>query len=346
MTFDPTAQRRFSGCLADVLLSETGYVQPVGGPYRRFVGTKSYNDKLRKSGHAPMPLGRYEWIASSQHLRAPDGSLYGLPPVPDGHWYDDDPRDRGGRTAAGILQREYDPWRRARSLPTQDAWLISDGEVDTIYRTQYWDAIHGDDLPAGLDCVVMHIAVLNGVGIGIRLLQRAAGVKGDGHFGLASREALGQSDIGDLIAVLCRHWRTYLRQCKTFEDFGDAWLARVDAVERRAGAMAYRVQTAPDADSDVPVPSRKAALPTQPATVAASPDAWTATTTGAGGGGIIATEMPAAVERAAASPWGLTPTGIIYALALSPTFWCGVIAVGGAAYLWFRNRRNIILQGV
>lgn len=45
---------------------------------------------------------------------------------------DDDPRDPGGRTSRGILQREYDRYRDARGLPRGDVWRAAD--VDQFFR--------------------------------------------------------------------------------------------------------------------------------------------------------------------------------------------------------------------
>lgn len=51
----------------------------------------------------------------------------------------DNPADPGGRTNQGVIQRNYDAWRRSQGLPTQDVYLMTDDERDAIYRT-YWDA--------------------------------------------------------------------------------------------------------------------------------------------------------------------------------------------------------------
>ena len=45
---------------------------------------------------------------------------------------DDDPRDPGGRTSRGIIQREYDAWRRGQNLLTCDVWSATDGEVEGV----------------------------------------------------------------------------------------------------------------------------------------------------------------------------------------------------------------------
>lgn len=306
MQFDPYGQRRFAVCLAEVLRQETGYAQPVGGPYKR---------------HA----------SGSNHI----------PSKADGMWFDDDPDDRGGRTAAGILQREYDAWRTAMGVPKRDVWLIEDGELTDIYLRQYWQHVHGDALPAGLDLAVMNIGVLCGIGKAVRFLQAALGVTVDGHFGVATQSALAGHDVGDLIADVCESWRKYLRGCPTFWKHGKGWLERVDDIEQKARALAYSVQTEPEADIASPVPSRKAREAEPPSSMAVSKEGNAAIALGGTGGWTVAQDMPQAIATAAASPYGLTPTGIFVALASSPAFWMGVMAIASAAYWWLKRREKL-----
>src|ERR1700722_18553072 len=75
----------------------------------------------------------------------------------------DDPRDPGGRTNCGITQANYDVYRKSKGLPPHDVYLMADNERDDIYRTRYWDAVRGDQLPSGLDYVVFDGAVNSGV---------------------------------------------------------------------------------------------------------------------------------------------------------------------------------------
>jgi lysozyme family protein len=63
---------------------------------------------------------------------------------------DDDPHDHGGRTAHGIIQREYDGFRTRHGQPRQDVWKITPAEYAEIYHDRYWMP-WCDRLPAGLD---------------------------------------------------------------------------------------------------------------------------------------------------------------------------------------------------
>ena len=72
------------------------------------------------------------------------------------------PKDPGGRTNKGITQRVYNAWRTRSHLPIRDVYLISDTEVESIYRSQYWDVIKGDQLPPGVDYAVFDGAMNSG----------------------------------------------------------------------------------------------------------------------------------------------------------------------------------------
>ncbi|WP_377846987.1 glycosyl hydrolase 108 family protein [Bosea sp. UC22_33] len=57
--------------------------------------------------------------------------------------------DPGGATMKGVTQRVYDAYRERRGLPQQSVRLISEAEIQEIYRKQYWNVIKGDKLPKG-----------------------------------------------------------------------------------------------------------------------------------------------------------------------------------------------------
>ncbi len=84
--------------------------------------------------------------------------------------------DPGGKTMYGITRRTY---LRAIKLGIvipnpQGVRGLSAKEADEIYRVMYWDVIHGDDLPTGLNALVFDIEVNSGQGG--RRLQRALSV--------------------------------------------------------------------------------------------------------------------------------------------------------------------------
>lgn len=93
-----------------------------------------------------------------------------------------DPHDSGGRTHEGVIQREYDPYRRRKGLPLQSVYLATDAEIDEIYFVSYWKML-AYRMPPGLDLSVMDNDVNEGVGEGARLLQHVIGAHVDGQWG-------------------------------------------------------------------------------------------------------------------------------------------------------------------
>lgn len=228
---------RYPLVLALVLQEETSYRQPPGGPFVRLIVGKGTNERRRKRNLPPLPLGRYTFDHERGVLRNESGVEIDVPTVPDGCAYDDDPHDTGGRTCMGILQREYDSWRRSRGLATQDVWRIADAEVVAIFRAQYWDALRCGEMPAGIDYAMADFGFLCGVPNASQRLQRLLGVKVDGQIGLATLAAVRAADIADLAKQIAAVRERYLRGCRTFWKHGDGWLARAGRVHERVVAM-------------------------------------------------------------------------------------------------------------
>jgi lysozyme family protein len=305
---------RFLECLAITLREETGYEQPVGGRY----------------------------------LRHANGSTH-IPARADDRFFSDDPDDTGGRTGGGILQREYDAWRRARLMPRRDVWQIDDVELDALYDMQYWQAVKGDRLPAGIDLMVFDFGVNCGVGTAIRRLQRALGVTVDGHIGQVTLDAVDRADPAGLIRKLRATREDYHRHCRTFWKHGKGWLARTKRVANDATAMLGRrgraTSTRPEHYADVAGISPdlatppKAKLPEPAESMATSSTGNTAATVGAGTVIAIAVEAGQAAKRVASGGATLSVQSILIELATSVTFWLAVVTVLGSAYIWFERRR-------
>ncbi len=160
---------------------------------------------------------------------------------------DDDPHDHGGRTAHGIIQREYDAYRRRKNLSQQDVWKITPEEVTAIYHDNYWSP-WCDKVPAGIDYAFFDFGVNAGPVQATRTLQRVLGVRVDGHMGpVTMGKLLERADynLGKLIKEYCEARRAFYRNLRQFPRYGRGWLARVDHVEHgsmeiAAGAEATR----------------------------------------------------------------------------------------------------------
>ena len=166
----------------------------------------------------------------------------------EGGWSDhsDDP---GGATNKGVTLSTYRAWKGKATK--SDLRKISDADVAAIYRAWYWQAVRGDDLPAGLDLVAFDAAVNSGPSRGARWLQQALGVSDDGKVGpqtvAAAKRAYAPAAVMRAIAIR----RGFLKSLKTWPTFGKGWTARLDAVEAAALAMAEVQPPRPDVE---PVP--------------------------------------------------------------------------------------------
>ncbi len=149
---------------------------------------------------------------------------------------DDDPNDPGGRTSRGIIQREYDAYRRLKNLPPADVWHATDEEVRDIYLSSYW-LPWCPKLPPGVDLCYFDMAVNSGPHEATKLLQRALRVNDDGHFGVVTLGALADAKNADLVEEFSDQRRDFYRSLRTFKYFGKGWLSRVQTIENAATKM-------------------------------------------------------------------------------------------------------------
>jgi lysozyme family protein len=83
----------------------------------------------------------------------------------------DNPKDPGGLTRFGISKRSY---------PHLAIDTLTEWDAKQIYRRDFWDAIHGEDLPKTLRFDLFDGAVNSGPAQATKWLQRALGVEDDG----------------------------------------------------------------------------------------------------------------------------------------------------------------------
>lgn len=213
---------------------------------------------------------------------------------------DDDPHDHGGRTSRGIIQREWNAFRKTHPGRPSDVWKAPDEDIKTIYHDQYWEP-YCDWMPTGVDLCFFNTAVNSGRQQAVKELQRAIGVNNvDGMMGIVTKNTLLEyNDIEGLIKILSNKRRAYYRALRQFPRYGRGWLARTDRVEKAALAMAAtatppehiatnyeHVDTIPT-DSTYSLSAK--AAPTDPAKPVVSQETGVAMTTSSSiGSGIVA----------------------------------------------------------
>jgi len=198
---------------------------------------------------------------------------------------DDDPHDHGGRTAHGIIQREYDGFRARHGQPAQDVWKITPAEYTEIYHDRYWMP-WCDRLPAGMDYAFFDACVNAGPAQAARTLQRALALRTDGNMGdvtLAKVKEASEHDPEGVIHAFCEKRRAFYRALAQFPRYGRGWLSRVDHVERAAKAMARagtEATTRGGLSDDLKVEASARAKAEDTAKPPLSTEAGAATTTG------------------------------------------------------------------
>lgn len=152
---------------------------------------------------------------------------------------DDDPVDPGGRTNQGVIQREFSAWLRKNGKPNRDVFSMTPDERDAIYYQNYGSKILFDDLPPGVDLVILDGAINSGVSQSVKWVQRALGVSATGIMGNITMSAIEQyPDHDDLIAKILDRRMAFLRSLKTFPHFGRGWTSRVDQLRKTGQAWA------------------------------------------------------------------------------------------------------------
>jgi lysozyme family protein len=111
------------------------------------------------------------WLA---FLGPIEGGL-NMNPSDPGNW-------TGGRPGDGFL-RGTNGGISAASYPTLDIAALTQDQIDAIRKTDFWDAVHGDFLPAPIAFVVADAAYMSGPDRATRQMQQALGVTVDGDIG-------------------------------------------------------------------------------------------------------------------------------------------------------------------
>ena len=171
----------------------------------------------------------------------------------EGGW-SDHPSDPGGATMKGVTLATY---RRYRPGATkQDLRNISDADLQRIYRDGYWNAIRGDELPAGLDYALFDFAVNSGPSRAVTYLQTIVGAAPDGKMGPLTLAAIAKHSPVTLIGDLCSHRLAFLERLSTWPTYGKGWVRRVAEVRLLATRMAQDEHKAKPPIASAPPPDR------------------------------------------------------------------------------------------
>lgn len=150
--------------------------------------------------------------------------------------YVDNKLDPGGATNWGCTQSSWEGYI-GHKVSVDDMKALTKEDVKPLYKKRYWDAIHGDAIPSGLDYCLFDCAINSGVNRSAKIIQEIVGVFADGAIGNNTVSAITQLNPVTAINEFCDKRQAFLESLKTFPVFGKGWSKRVSEVRTRALEM-------------------------------------------------------------------------------------------------------------
>ena len=144
--------------------------------------------------------------------------------------FGEDPKDRGNWTTGIIGQGELRGTKfgiSAMSYPTTAIADLTLDQAKKIYKRDFWDRAQADQYDPAIAYQLFDIAVNNGNGNAIRMIQRAAGVADDGQIGPRSIAAIKAMPVTDLIMRLNAERLLFITKLSTWPTYGKGWTNRV-----------------------------------------------------------------------------------------------------------------------
>lgn len=141
-----------------------------------------------------------------------------------------DPQDRGNWTSGIVGVGELRGTKygvSAMSYPNVDIRSLTLEGAKTIFRRDFWDRVHGDELHDGVSFQLFDFAINSGIGNGIRGLQRAIGVAQDGQWGPISRAAALAMTECDTVMRLLGARLEFMTSLSSWPSQGKGWARRI-----------------------------------------------------------------------------------------------------------------------
>lgn len=147
------------------------------------------------------------------------------------------PSDPGGMTNLGCTKKVWEEWC---GHPVDEATMrgLKPADVAPLYKARYWDKVHGDELPAGVDYVVFDAAINSGPGRAAKWLQEVVGVTADGAIGPGTMKAVAAKSPAEIVDAYQAKRLSFLQALPTWGTFGKGWGRRVAEVGTAADTMA------------------------------------------------------------------------------------------------------------
>jgi lysozyme family protein len=167
---------------------------------------------------------------------------------PEEGGFSNDPQDHGGPTNLGVTGPDLVRAGMPSSIEDIKA-LTKPVAAARIYRPFYWNAMHCDELPRGVDLCVFDLGINAGIHEAAKLLQRAVGATEDGVIGPLTIAAARTKPAADIIRTFTEERLAFYRSLKQFDRFGRDWTSRTNHCQTAALKMAGETVTPPLAAS-------------------------------------------------------------------------------------------------
>ena len=153
----------------------------------------------------------------------------------EGGFYDD-PRDADSITNLGITKRLWEAYV-GHEVDKSTMRKLTVADVAPLYKLNYWNRVHADDLPAGVDYAVMDFAVKSGTSRAAKTLQRACGLEDDGFIDPENLLTIQAANPLVLIDHICEQRLAFLVSLPSYTTFGKGWSSRIERVKAAARHM-------------------------------------------------------------------------------------------------------------
>ena len=150
--------------------------------------------------------------------------------------YVNHPSDPGGKTNLGVTQRVWEDYV-GHKVDEQTMRNLTKELVAPLYKSRYWDAVHGDQLPSGADYLAFDFAVNAGAFRSIKTIQRALNITADGIIGPVTVKAIQDTNAEEFINNFTNAKESFYRGLSNFPTFGRGWFNRVAKSKRIAEEM-------------------------------------------------------------------------------------------------------------
>ena len=141
--------------------------------------------------------------------------------IKDEGGYVNDPTDRGGETKFGISKRAY---------PNENIKELSYERARSIYKRDYWDVSHCEDLPEEVRYIYFDTAVNMGARMAVKLLQRASAITDDGIFGKNTLAASKHVTLERYAQERILQYNDLVKQRPANAKFLKGWTNRVNRI--------------------------------------------------------------------------------------------------------------------